>query len=1156
MTRRLLLAIRSAALARILVAGALTVTAAAQDSPYPDVTNTPRSFTNFNVEVVRGFVVRQSPSFEVFSVNAYESTIVRHTSLSGAAVDRWRTLANPVSIAFDGNDLLVVGQGTHAIARHDSATGAFKDVLMLRAEPADIVVDDETHHAFVSCMGDDSVVEINLTGGALSIVSIWKNDATNSFPVKRPRFLYLDKGGAGTSDNVVYVAPLISGNNTLLTRSALVTPKTVHDGNDATKFAVNPAFNGTGLPDYDLFRLNPSSGTVDKVLRKVGSILTAHGRNPLNGRYWMLNVDHKNLSAGLSEPALRGKFADNRLTIANSLPASGSLPGLPTSYIDVDDTTTGPPTTYTPDRSVSFPYALAFRSDGWGAIGSSTTPIVVLFIPSGRRQQDLKLANPGSIQGAVVRTVEFVGDNLLAYCQQTGNIAVFQVNPIIDTPISSMSLGNDLTPRAVQGGRAIWYDAVRSKDGRTSCNTCHPQGAADGLVWQIGNVPVDDKGPMVTQPLLGIEDTFPYHWRGERSLSDFNDAFPGLLGSASKLPPQQLALFEEFVFSLRQPANPYQDNDRRVKDALQPNPQGQGVVTTPLVGHATAGLTLYQTVGVDSIGSCVECHTFPTGSDGEFFPDHGQKICARSNFEVAHLNNQLRLVDQPIVDVLAQPSGSFASNLLGSGAANDGFNTNLFDFNDFFFRNAFEAASPGQGDQGVADMTAFVQLFDSGTAKSVHWAARLNSTTAGTVGPQVKLWLLDQAAKGWVGAIAVGTYPVGTPPVSTRVSWYYDASLSLWIPERTTFPNGTLAGTVWTKFLANHTSGLANSVILGVPPGNERMLGADFDNDGLDSEAESLHLTGPWVPDTDGDGWSDGYEVANGSDPLVANTPTDTTPPQLVNGSVQLDFVTTKVAKLLFRTNEPTTWKFTLSSSGYTSVVDSRLTADTLHSAVVQALHPSPDPVITPGSSLIVYTWSLELKDLQGNTTTINNNGSPSQPDITADSIFSGNMRVVGDLFLTGESRVGGTYSATGHVRLDKYEGLATPNPQSAWVPICQVLKQTPGTEDWELVPAADFVALGGLNTDFLITFNGVQLSYSQNVLPGPYLLLPPTSAAGTSVGSFQVLNLQPGQKVLFNVVCALNDQPTNPSFFATNAIFRFLFPAVPTALRNVQSSL
>ena len=44
--------------------------------------------------------------------------------------------------------------------------------------------------------------------------------------------------------------------------------------------------------------------------------------------------------------------------------------------------------------------------------------------------------------------------------------------------------------------------------------------------------------------------------------------------------------------------------------------------------------------------------------------------------------------------------------------------------------------------------------------------------------------------------------------------------------------------------------------------------GGDFDHDGLCNGAERALGTNPARRDTDGDGWTDGEEVAWGSDPL------------------------------------------------------------------------------------------------------------------------------------------------------------------------------------------------------------------------------------------------------------------------------------------------
>ena len=46
----------------------------------------------------------------------------------------------------------------------------------------------------------------------------------------------------------------------------------------------------------------------------------------------------------------------------------------------------------------------------------------------------------------------------------------------------------------------------------------------------------------------------------------------------------------------------------------------------------------------------------------------------------------------------------------------------------------------------------------------------------------------------------------------------------------------------------------------------------DFDSDELSNAQEMLRGTNPFNPDTDGDGWLDGWEVAEGTDPLSAQS--------------------------------------------------------------------------------------------------------------------------------------------------------------------------------------------------------------------------------------------------------------------------------------------
>jgi lipoprotein-anchoring transpeptidase ErfK/SrfK len=57
-------------------------------------------------------------------------------------------------------------------------------------------------------------------------------------------------------------------------------------------------------------------------------------------------------------------------------------------------------------------------------------------------------------------------------------------------------------------------------------------------------------------------------------------------------------------------------------------------------------------------------------------------------------------------------------------------------------------------------------------------------------------------------------------------------------------------------------------IFIGIP-GLARGVGADADADGLRDVDEAIYKTNPAIPDTDGDGFSDGEEVFNSFDPNV-----------------------------------------------------------------------------------------------------------------------------------------------------------------------------------------------------------------------------------------------------------------------------------------------
>src|SRR5688572_32103670 len=139
---------------------------------------------------------------------------------------------------------------------------------------------------------------------------------------------------------------------------------------------------------------------------------------------------------------------------------------------------------------------------------------------------------------------------------------------------------------------------------------------------------------MVTQSLLSISDTFPYHWRGERNLDHFNGAFQGLLGHATTLtesPGGELDQFEAFVFSLQAPANPHQHVDR-VLDGLSAR-RGQDLFL-----HKENVLFVFR---------CADCHAMPSGTNGDRVADFFVPVTSTATLDVPHLRQLTHKDQQP-----------------------------------------------------------------------------------------------------------------------------------------------------------------------------------------------------------------------------------------------------------------------------------------------------------------------------------------------------------------------------------------------------------------------------------------------------------------------------------------------------------------------------
>lgn len=860
----------------------------------------------------------------LWSVNSHDSTLVEFAP-DGTPLRTVRVPWGPVSLAFwqpprEGGDpdLLVVCRNSQALLRIEPATGTILSLLHLASEPADLLV-HPNGHAFVSLAGVDTVIEVDVADERL----------VRRYPIasERPTFMALD-------GQDVLVAPMISGNNsTTDTGSQLLDagPGRVLDLED-------PTIALQGLADHDLFRITPGQDPVP-VARDMGALLFGLGVNPATGDLWQLGTEANNKDKdAFGEPAIRGQIVVNQASLAQLQAGSVVEPSQVINLDDHDPFTPG--VQYDPAKSVGQPYAIAFDAGGDVYLTGLLTDNVTQYTSAGDfvREWDV-----GSIPRGISVTPS--GDGAYVYLWGDNTVELYDLSGATPLKTTTFDLGHDPTPTARRQGRAVYFDASHSMFNNASCASCHVELDSDILSWDLSGMPFDDKGPLITQFMRGIEPLVPFHWRGERSdLIDFNGAFDGLLGGTTldTSPGGEFDEFQEYVFSTLQPANPLQDERRRVVNkGTFTSADGMAHPANAVVGQNL----FFDHEIVTGIGSCAGCHTMPTGTSNEInFDEPLLNIARRSHFVVASFNGIWRK-RQRSLEQIQLADGHFESRpTLGVGVSAAGLKDDILDFVNI---PLFSASQKQRN-----NIAAFVEQVDSGLAPAVHRAWLLGPEHPAAVGARLRLYLIRQALVRNCDVVVFGEVDLGAGPVQMR--WFWERASGRFRAE-----DSSVADRGLLFFVNQARQGAGRNVVMGLPVGMGRRFGVDFDADELFNADELALGTDPLNPDSDGDGFPDGHEVANGGDPNDPNVGSDdSTPPTVSN--LRVVYVTNRVAKIQLDTDEPVTFD-AVWTSGNKSGGDASTLASRNHSVLLRDLRPNSK----------LHGVTIDVTDHGGNTTSV-----------------------------------------------------------------------------------------------------------------------------------------------------------------------------------------
>jgi len=614
----------------------------------------------------------------------------------------------PVSVrARTDDEVWVINEVSDDVSVVSLSRGGVIATLPCPDEPSDVVF--AQGKAFVSCARNN----------LLRVFDAATREDLGSIPLEglSPRALAADASGTE-----VHVAFQLSGNRTtaLPSNAAPAPPLPANTNLPAPpQTALIVSTDDPRIPytvlDHDVAIVSVGGQRVIDYLSDAGTILFDLAVRPGANELWVANTDARNLVR--FEPALKGHFADNRLTRYRLADGARDLFDLNPG---VDHTLLTNPAAQA--AALAQPTALIFSADGtqlWVAAFASDR--VARIDPTNGTvlaRIDVRSTPPGGVSGGSRRmrgprglALHESRERLYVLNKLSGTVSV--IATATGEILAEVAVGNvDPIPVEVKEGRGFLFDARLSGNGLASCATCHVDADRDGLAWDLGdpggelttvigaNLAAHDtrpqtrvmhpmKGPMMTQTLRGMSPQQLFHWRGDRpNLESFNLTFRDLMGGES-LSDADMGALKAYLSTLRHHPNPNRNLDNTLPTALSSaNPRRGESLFTIHINH------------------CGVCHLPPTGSD--------------NNVDDLRNFGGMQPMKTPPLQTLYQratlDSRAGAVNVSGFGLAHDGTGGNQ-SLPTIHFYELDELIG-----QDFADVRAFLMCFETGTGPAVGFS--------------------------------------------------------------------------------------------------------------------------------------------------------------------------------------------------------------------------------------------------------------------------------------------------------------------------------------------------------------------------------------------------------------------------------------------------
>ena len=466
-------------------------------------------------------------SGDVFVVNTPADTVDVIDAKTRKVRSRIHVGVDPVSIAVrpDGKEVWVSNHVSDSVSVIDNAAGSptylqvVATIQQFDPKTKATTFDEPIGIAFA---GNDKAYVALSSENQIAVVDV----ATRKVS-KRLGIAAQDPRAIVVHGDRLYVIPFESNNKTQLSGGSkddidgdLVTfdawEHSVRVNNVLSLGHVTDIVKHPDVPDRDLFVFDTKT---DKLVETVGTLGTLlYGLTVDSaGRVFIAQTDARNDANGRAGTKKHGlKEMENRAFL-NQITKLGFQDGSvqKPEFLNLEPL---PPKHPEKDMALATPYAVQISDDDSTlvAVAAGSDKLFTVDAESGEVLGRVPVgAVPRGI--ALENTDDGRPARAWVYNAVANTVSLIDLSNTARPKVAGFVKLDDPTHRQVKLGRTWFNGADASSTGTFSCESCHPDGNTDQLLWVL-KTPIVTRGdqimPRSTMPVRGLRDTAPFHWDG------------------------------------------------------------------------------------------------------------------------------------------------------------------------------------------------------------------------------------------------------------------------------------------------------------------------------------------------------------------------------------------------------------------------------------------------------------------------------------------------------------------------------------------------------------------------------------------------------------------------------------------------------------------